>query len=276
MKTLQNYINNTIDKGLWDGHIHMFDHTGYINQDLINTDYNCVCFADIVFKFENEYNDHRIIDLYDEFISKHYNYHKHILLATGNNADDIISVYQKHPDVIKGFGELKCYGEGVNGKLPYDDLNWIYPVLEFNTMNLPVYIHYDLNIADHQMQFETLLRNFPNIPIVLCHCGMCEDCNKDFVFEFVKEAQDNYDNLWIDISKHESCDFFLRNPNKLLQLDQNKIIIGTDINPILDYSVVIDDPYRYSVKCYDNVKRLRRLVDYTKNIKQLFKKDLHK
>lgn len=269
MKTLTDYINRTVCKNLWDGHIHLFDHTGTINKDIIDSDYNCVCFADVVFKYEDEYDDGRMVELYDEFISTVYDPEKHILLATGNNFEDILTIYNKYPKEIKGFGELKCYGESVNGKLPYDDLDWVHKVLSYNSKGLPVYIHLDMDNDKHRNDFEDLLNTW-NCPIVLCHCGMNDKCDKDDVFKYVKDLQKRYNNLWIDISKSESVDYFLSNIDKLLQLDQNRIIAGTDLNPVVGYSVVIDDPFVYSKNCYDKLKLIRRFVDYTKNIKRLF------
>ena len=68
-----------------------------------------------------------MIDLYDEFINKCYDPYKHILLATGENSKDIISIYERYPNIIKGFGELKCYDSYKDIKLPYSDLEWIKP-----------------------------------------------------------------------------------------------------------------------------------------------------
>jgi hypothetical protein len=89
-----------------------------------------------------------MISLYDEFINKCYNPSKHILLATGENSKDIISIYERYPNIIKGFGELKCYSEDINRKLPYGNLDWIKPVLEYNKdFGFPVYIHYSYHIT---------------------------------------------------------------------------------------------------------------------------------
>ena len=68
METLKKYL--TKNNECWDGHIHLFDHSGYIDLSLIDEKYKCVCFADIVFKQLNKYSDKKIISYYDDFIHK--------------------------------------------------------------------------------------------------------------------------------------------------------------------------------------------------------------
>lgn len=119
MKTLIEYIT---DIERVDGHIHLFDHDGIISNEIVDPSKKCVCFADISFKYIDKYKGDNMISLYDDFINNYYDPSKHILLATGENAEDIISIYEKYPDKIKGFGELKCYSEYIHGKLPYGNL----------------------------------------------------------------------------------------------------------------------------------------------------------
>ena len=52
MKSLYNTI---LESDKIDGHIHLFDHSGIINQSLIDTSKRCVCFADISFKYIDKY-----------------------------------------------------------------------------------------------------------------------------------------------------------------------------------------------------------------------------
>lgn len=267
MKSLYDIIiaNDTID-----GHIHLFDHSGVIDNSLIDTSKRCVCFADVAFRYLEKYQNKEIIKYYDRFISKHHNPLRHILLATGITAEEIIAIHKKYPQYIKGFGELKCYSEWKEGKLPYGNLDWIKPVMEYNrTYKLPVYIHFNMDVTSHREEFELLLRDYPEMPIVLCHCGMVEDNTvNDDIFHFIKELQTKYDNLWIDISKYESCNFFKTNSEKLYQLNQDKIIIGSDINPIIEE--VIDDPKQYSDDCYNDLNILSRITSSSSNIKRLF------
>ena len=257
MKTLKTYLaDNRID-----GHIHLFDHSGTIGGDLIRASYKCVCFADVAFRHIDEYADHKIVKYYEDFITNDYDPSKHILLATADNSEDIIEIYRRFPQYIKGFGELKCYSEWKEGPLPYGNLQWIRPLMEFNRgLKLPVYIHFNLDSIEHRDEFVQLLKDYADIPIVLCHCGMVKKkaMNSD-IFEFVRSLMLRYSNLYVDISKKESCSFFISNLNKLLMLPNSRLIVGTDINPIIQE--VINDPKRYSDECYRLVNRLHKYID---------------
>lgn len=267
MKSLYESI---LDNDKIDGHIHLFDHDGIIDSALIDTSKRCVCFADVAFRYLEKYKNGEIIKYYDTFINKHHNPLRHILLATGITAEEIIAIHKKYPQYIKGFGELKCYSEWKEGKLPYGNLDWIKPVMKYNRkFKMPVYIHYNLDSKKHCDDFESLLASYPEMPIILCHCGMVDDINaNNTIFNFVKLLQTRYDNLWVDISKYESCSFFMSNPEKLQQLNQEKIIIGSDINPIIEE--VINDPKEYSYNCYRDLNVLSDITKSTNNIKRLF------
>lgn len=273
MKTLYDIIqSNNVEpvNSNIDGHIHLFDHTGYISKELIEPDNKCVCFADIAFRYLDQYEHGEIIKYYDSFIQNHLNPTKHILLATGITANEIINIHKKYPQYIKGFGELKCYERWKEGNLPFGNLNWIKPVLEYNkSFNLPVYIHYNLDSPHKRAEFENLLVNYSSMPIVLCHSGLVND-NKtnEHIFQYVKELLLKYDNLWIDISEEKAYDFYFNNIEKLYQLNTNKVICGSDINPIV--SDVLHDPVEYSNKCYSNFNKLCKLVPNNKNINILF------
>lgn len=264
MKSLYDTIiaNNTID-----GHIHLFDHSGVIDSSLIDTSKRCVCFADISFRYIEKYKGDGMIAIYDEFINKCYNPSQHILLATGENAKDIIAIYERYPDKIKGFGELKCYSDYMHGKLPYGNLDWIRPVLDYNKdLGLPVYIHCNLNSKDRINKFEDLLKEY-SFPIVLCHCGMYDDCDNDNIHKTIIDLMNSYDNLYVDIS-YTASDFYIKNINKLLELNSSKVIIGTDVNPAIGR--VIDDPIEHINELYDKFNRLNKLGNFNYNIKKLF------
>lgn len=264
MKSLYDTIiaNDTID-----GHIHLFDHSGVIDSSLIDTSKRCVCFADISFRYIDNYKGDGMIAIYDEFINKCYDPSHHILLATGENAKDIIAIYERYPDKIKGFGELKCYSEYMHGKLPYGNLNWIRPVLDYNKdLGLPVYIHYNLNGKDRINKFENLLKKY-SFPIVLCHCGMYDDCDYNLIHETIIDLMNSYDNLYVDIS-YAASDFYVKHINKLLELNSSKVIIGTDVNPAIGR--VIDNPTEHTNELYDKFNRLNKLGNFNYNIKKLF------
>lgn len=266
MKTLYESIleNNKID-----GHVHMFDHSGIIDKHLIDISKRCVCFADISFKYIDKYYGDSMIKLYDNFITNQYDANKHILLATGENAEDIINIYKKHQNVIRGFGELKCYSEYIHGKLPYGNLDWIKPVLDYNaSIGLPVYIHYNLENDDHIYKFKELLMQY-RFPIVLCHCGMYENCNYEMIHDTVLDLTKQFDNAYVDIS-YSAVNYYLQNSNKLLQFDNKKVIIGTDMNPVIGRQT--DDPIECSKHIYDNFYRLHRLGNFDIAIKRIFNK----
>lgn len=251
-----------------DGHIHLFDHNGIIDNSLIDTSFRCVCFADISFKYINNYKDKKMIELYDDFIKNQYDSSKHILLATGENADDIISIYKKYPNIIKGFGELKCYNEYIHGKLPYGNLDWILPLLDFNkSIGLPVYIHYNLENNKNIKIFLDLLNKY-KFPIVLCHCGMYKECNYNFIHKTMLQLTNEYNNLYLDISYYAS-EYYLNNINKLLKLNSNKIIIGTDINAVIGR--IKNEPIKYVSKLYNNFYKLHKLGNFNTAIKYIFK-----
>lgn len=250
-----------------DGHIHLFDHEGIINQDLIDSSKRCVCFSDISFRYIDEYKGDKMLMLYDDFINNYYDPTKHILLATGENAEDIISIYNKYPNIIKGFGELKCYSEYMHGRLPYGNVEWIKPVLEFNrSLKLPVYIHYNLENLERTVSFANLLKEY-DFPIVLCHCGMFDECDYDLIHDTLIDLMKSRDNLYVDIS-YTAVDYYLNNVEKLLEFDNKRVIIGTDINFVIDRTM--DNPIEYSLKLYDNFYKLHRFGNFNIAIKNIF------
>lgn len=248
----------------------MFDHNGIIDDTLINTKHKCVCFPDIAFRYLNEYKDGKILTYYDDFIENHYDPSRHILLSTGISADEIITIYKKYPNIIKGFGEFKCYDRWKYGKLPYGNLEWIRPVLEFNrTLKLPVYIHFNMDSESHRVEFEKLLIDYNDTPIVLCHCGMVDDdvVNED-IHMFVRQLMGMYNNLYVDLSTCKTRGFYLNNTNRLYQLPMDRVIVGSDINPIV--KDVIDDPDSFVSDCYAEFNMLRSMGDFDKSIYKLF------
>jgi hypothetical protein len=192
------------------------------------------------------------------------------LLATGIDAATIIKLYKKYPQFIKGFGELKCYDRWKEGELPYGNLEWIRPILEFNkALNLPVYIHFNLDSIDHRNELEDLLKQYSSMPIVLCHAGMVDNKSiNDEIHMFVLELLKTYNNLYVDLSTLKTRGYYLYNTNKLLQLPVNRVIIGSDINPIA--KEVLSNPEGFSKQCYAQLNKLSKFASYQSNIDKLF------
>ena len=101
-----------------DGHIHLFDKDGCI----VVPDMNCVGFCDIEPKYIDQYQN--TIPYYDSFIKNNYK-DSIILLATSVDPSNMIEIHKKWPDIIKGFGEVKCYKEWKGVKLNLDILGQI-------------------------------------------------------------------------------------------------------------------------------------------------------
>lgn len=209
----------------WDGHVHLFSH-----EQSLPDNYGfekCVGFMDI------EYNDVKNIntlETYSNYIKNSLNRKKVILLATGVTFEDIKSVYEKYPKIIKGFGELKCYDMYGDKKLPYKKIKLVKDVLKLSNDNgqLPVYVHWELNTPTDVEHIENVLKAYPGVPLVLCHAGMNEN-NRDFAFAEAKRLQNTYSNLWLDIS-WDAAEYFSNNLMLLNTLILDRIILGTDIN----------------------------------------------
>lgn len=222
MENLYTYLNKRsgID---WDGHIHLFNSSkelpGYgFNQKVVG-------FMDLEYDRENL----NVVKSYERFIDKRYN-NNIILLATGTTIEDIETIYNKYPKVIKGFGELKCYDEYLSEKVPYKRISFVRQVCTFSRSvgSLPVYLHWDIKNRSDVKKLNNLLRDYPDIPIVLCHCGMCNG-NELFAFTQVCQMMPSYSNLWVDIS-YTATNFFKNHIMLLNKLDWCRVIMGSDIN----------------------------------------------
>lgn len=234
MKTLYEYCSDP--QCIIDGHIHLFDYRGVLDSKYIISD-NCIGFMDIEMNNLDKYGDSEVEKYYDDFITNHYDPSKHILLATGVSSEQMINLHKKYPDIIKGFGEIKCYGECKTGELPYYNLDWFTDLLEYNKQyNLPVYIHYDIKSMLKLKDIEELVQKYPFTPFVLCHCGIpkewkyCDDAKSQALFyATICNAVTEHGNLYVDIS-YTATDFLNCHEDLLKFLPKNKILIGTDIN----------------------------------------------
>lgn len=278
MNTLYNTINsinkqNTEDIRI-DGHIHLFDLDDNIVDEIKHTSFDkFIGFIDIEPKYMDKYKD--VSNIYENFIKNQYNSDKHILLVSGTSIENIIDTYNKHPNIYKGFGEIKCYDYFKGEKIGIKSTKLIKDVCEFSSKvgNLPVYIHFSLTKKEYVKRLKYILKTYPNIPVVLCHCGMEESYNyqnniihydNDDIYRIVVELMKQYQNLWIDIS-FTAAKFFEEKPFLLYNLSVDRIILGTDINPFL---ISTDQDKSDKYIGYYNI--LSQYFNNTRNIMNIF------
>lgn len=272
MDTLFKYISKSLQNQHIDGHSHLFDYNHILTEfyQFPHNSKKIVGFADVCFNDIDMHNNHNMVECYERFITNHYDPAKHILLATADNSYDAIQIYLNHPNIIKGFGEFKCYKVYRGDEVPYGNLNWVRPVCEFNKdMRLPIYIHWCfLNDKDVD-EFANLIKDYPSIPFVLCHCGMGFDksISGDAMFAYKQciELLKSYDNLYFDIS-YKALEFFSSRP-KLIEAIVNKSIIGSDLSP--QTFKIINDIDQHKQKIYKQINKLSR-PEFTNNIYRLF------
>lgn len=248
-----------------DSHIHTFNHKKSINLP-DNYDYDIkICFMDIEY---DDIQDVNFIDSYKNYIESSHN-EKDILLATGKNIDDIKQLLEKFPNKFKGFGELKLYDKYKGVKINYKKISILKDVCHLSSKNgnLPIYIHWEINDENDVRKIKSVLEQFPNIYIVLCHCGLSKDDElKSYSYLQVCNLMREHSNLWIDIS-YEALDYFSRDVLKLFNLQLDRVIVGSDINNKLvdkeNYQKIIND-------IISKTSIIRSYVDSDKNTKTLF------
>lgn len=208
-----------------DGHLHFCSHRGAAEYFAAE---RAVCFPDI--ELDHVPSTEQLISLYKE----HYD-PKNVWMLVGSNMDEVETIYNKIGQQMRldGVGELKLYdsfnGQDVNRK----KISFARGACKFASAhgNLPVYIHYELTTLREAKAFERLLSDFPDIPIVLCHCGMNET-NHNFAWGQCMRLAPLYQNLWFDVS-WDACRFFMQNPLNLKLLPQDRVFWGSDISPRL-------------------------------------------
>lgn len=250
----------------WDGHVHLFNHKKPIPR---NHEFElCVGFMDI------EYNDLKninVLDAYTDYIKNHWEKEREILLATGITIEDIKSVFEKYPKIIKGFGELKCYDMYGNEKIPYKKIKLVKDVLKLSNESgcLPVYVHWELNTPKDVERIKNALKSYPRVPLVLCHAGMNET-NRDFAYAEARRLQNLYNNLWLDIS-WDAADYFSNNPMLLNALILDRIILGTDLNNLAfgKNGIHKDRDWKWGLNKYNELKNYLHISNKLK-IQKLF------
>ena len=268
MESLKKYLTNNSE--CWDGHIHLFDHSGIIYNyiDLPKNITKFVGFMDIDFENIDKYEHNMVISYYDDFINNHYNKDNTILLATGKDCETMIDIYNKYPNIIKGFGELKCYSyyndDDKKIELPYGNLDWIRPLCEFNkALKLPIYIHWYVYDDDRKNQLDNLLTEYSSIPFVLCHCGLSPFKNFDKQFEYITSLILKHSNLYVDIS-YSAAKYFNTRLNHISIL-KGKCFLGTDLN----INCCKSKKYNPYIQMFNNLSCLK--LDYNATLKKIFK-----
>ena len=225
MKTLLEYLHPYKREPFWDGHIHLFNSTKTLPEYDFGEVGMKVGFMDLEYDKKNL----QVVKSYERFIENDYKENT-ILLATGTTIEDIKTIYEKYPSFIKGFGELKCYDEYHGVKVPYKKIAFVRQVCRYSMNNgsLPVYLHWEICNEKDVQKISKLLRDYPTVPVVLCHCGM-NATNQSYAYTQVCQLMKQYQNLWIDISYDAMK--YLGNYIMLLDgLDRDRVILGSDIN----------------------------------------------
>lgn len=249
-----------------DGHVHVMDKELKPTEVIYNSR---VAFIDIEPSYWEDYKD--CLPIYDKYIQwaqGRSDVHD-ILLATAITPENIIQIREKYKDIIKGYGELKCYTSW-KGKDTGRDLQYYIPLFEYNKKdNLPIYIHWTLFDNQRVNDLEKVLKAYPSTPFVLCHCGMGNtmDFQRYNIYSNIILLMSHHRNLYVDIS-FDAMWFFTNNPERLLSLDTDRCILGSDINPVLERS----DKYEKERKrIITTMFDLDKYVNSDKAIQTIFK-----
>lgn len=255
-KYIQGYDSNKID-----GHIHLFNHKGSLNNPYPYPYDQRIGFMDLEFDVDNL----NVRESYKRYITNDYN-KKDILLATSTNIDDIIYLLDTYEE-IKGIGELKCYDKYQDKSLPYKDINFVSDCCQVaKQYNVPIYLHWELNSEEYIKQLKELLQRYNEVNIVLCHCGFGHDLNGK-IFDELVGMMSVFNNLWVDIS-YTALDFFDLNINRLQILDKSRVILGTDFNNKLFGPN--HTPAKETQDIIYKLNRISKYIDSDTNIKRLF------
>lgn len=171
-----------------------------------------------------------------KYFTKNENILNHnLFLVIGKDIEETKLLLNKYKNSF-GIGELKVYKQyiSINNKntiKKYSNLQFLKDVLNLN-IKKPIFIHYDI---DNQsiIDLEKILGDYKDRTVVLCHCGMNELFDKEQTFELVRNLQQKYANLFLDIS-WVALDYFLENKQKFANLDNTRLLLGSDNNGLND------------------------------------------
>lgn len=276
------YSNNIINDRIIDCHVHLFDANG---ETPLNHNIRRIGFMDIWFPELPKYENKGSEELYKNYIKRGLPSHT-TLLSTAPDPEQVIHIYEDNKPYIKGFGELKCYDysftETEPQKLEFKDLKWVDEICKYNKDNLPIYIHYSLDWNNYKI-LEALFKKYPNIPFILCHCGIGND--KEYGFSLQGEPLDSFklacvlarlDNVYLEISYtaliwlHECPPLLFC--SLLYDVHMSKFLLGTGYNnqQFLSKNINGFDLYQKQKKYFLDL--YKKFGDYNYiNIRKLFK-----
>lgn len=282
MMNFTTYSNNIINDRIIDSHIHLFDARGEtpLNHNIKNIGFMDIWFPEL-YKYENKGSE----ELYMVYINNGVS-ELTTLLATAPDPDQIIHIYENNKSYIKGFGELKCYDYSFANdkitKLDFKNLDWVEELCKYNKENLPIYIHYSLDRNNYKI-LEQLFKKYPNIPFILCHCGIGTD--KEYGFSLQGDPFESFqlacvlaqlNNVFLEIS-YTAATWLHECPPQifcslLYNIHISKFVLGTDCN---NYQFEKD----YDCGCELYLKQKKYFLDLYKifgnynyiNIRKLFK-----
>lgn len=272
MRSLYHYIrplapdalknNHITNPPILDGHCHIFSHRGL--NPLYKNFEGVIGFADIEFDNLSKYKD--IPGMYDKYI----NIKTEGWLATALCIEDIKKIHDKHPDKIVGFGELKLYNEFKGKEIHYKSIMLARQVAAFSQANgcKPIYIHYELTCPREISIIDRLLRDYPDVPIVLCHLGM-NGANQEFAFNAARKLALDHGNCWLDISWDVAI-YLSNNPMLISTLPVDRCFWGSDYSPRLQ-DAIDRGQQTYTIEQLEEAKSsIITYIDSDRNIKRLF------
>ena len=257
MKSLYDYIkdNKTID-----AHVHLFNHIEFIpSQDEYDM---CVGFGDIEFD-----TDMPLSTMYNKFMKELPD--NVIPLCTGRNIEEITKIYNKYPKKFKGFGEIKLYSKYQDNDVNFKKISFLRDVcrLSKENGNKPIYFHWNVESNKDIIKIVKVIKDFPSIPFIWCHCGMWEGGDLDFIFSQIRQVAMENSNLWLDIS-YDALKYFINGHIfKITQLPLDRVVIGSDLNM---KSFGPNHSQKEITEIYNNMKSLRQFVNSDLNVKKLF------
>lgn len=213
MTPLPNYLYN--DK---DCHVHLFDADGCVLP--------CrpmgVGFAFVSSRVNPEkYTKENVKEMYGRYINQYPGY---TILATGLDPETAIEIQQEYS--LPGFGELRCQGQLKSHEYWRELFDYA------ESYHMPIWIHWSLCNVDDFNELCHIVRSYPHVNFVICHCGIPSEDEGPQVskLQSLKWCMEilRLPNAFTDVSWTGS-DFLLR--YRGYKLPEGKFIIGSDITP---------------------------------------------